>query len=134
MAAYTTGGRHPAEPAEQRERYPDRVHGGEDDVRAIEGARGGQHPGEVARVAAAERHGAVEETRFGAHPSTRLVPSLEVVIDREPRRPELVEPVQAVARRIADRSAQRVPAEPGVAEEDEDARCASRRARLDHVG
>ncbi len=100
-------------------------------LKALEEAK---YPGEVARVAAAERHGSVEETRFGAHPSTRLVPRLEVVVDRESRRPELVEPVQAVARRIADRSVQRVSAEPGVAEEDEDARRASRRARLDHVG
>ena len=55
------------------------------------------------------------------------------MLNLEPGSHELVEPVQAVAGRISDRRAQRLPAQRRVAEEDERTRLGTR-AGLGHVG
>ena len=56
---------HAAEPSEERERDADGVDGREDDVGAVRCVERRQHAREVARVPAAEAHGAVEDARFG---------------------------------------------------------------------
>ena len=99
---------HASEASEQRERDPDRVDGREDDVRAVQLAERREHPREVARVATAEPH-ARSSTRAAARvraPGSNA--RLEVVPELEARAPELVEPVQAVARRVSRGGAQRL--------------------------
>ncbi len=102
---------HASEPSEERERDAHRVDGGEDGIGAVRCVEGGQDAREVARVPPAEAHGAVKEPRFGTLACIRLEAGLEVVTDVEAAAAELVEPVQAVPRRIPLGRPQRLPSE-----------------------
>ena len=124
---------HATEAPEQRQRDPDRVDGRVDDVRAVQLAERREDTSEVARVPPAEPHRSVEHARRGTRPRARLELGLEVMTQLEARARELVQPVQAVPRRVSGGCAQRFPTQRRVAVEDERADGFAG-AGLGHVG
>ena len=110
---------HATEPTEERERDADRVDGREDDVGTVQLAKRRDDAREVARVSAAQPNAPIEDA--GNHPraAARLEFRLEIVTNPEACSHQLVETVEAVARRIADRSTKRLASQRGVPVEHE---------------
>ena len=86
---------------------------------------------EVARVSTAQPNAPIEDGGTDPRATARLEFRLEIVTNLESCLRQLVETVEAVARRIADRSTKRFPPQRGVAVEDEHTWW---RGPIDHVG
>ena len=122
---------HATEPTEERERDADRVDGREDDVGTVQLAKRRDDAREVARVSAAQPNAPIEDAGNDPRAAARLEFRLEIVTNPEACSHQLVETVEAVARRIADRSTKRLASQRGVPVEHENAWW---RGPVDHVG
>ena len=122
---------HATEPTEKRERNADGVDRREDDVGTVQLAKRRDDAREVARVSAAQPHAPIEDASDDPRAAARLEFRLEIVTNLEACSRQLVETVEAVARRIADRSTKRLPSQRGVPVEHEHAWWSG---PVDHVG
>jgi hypothetical protein len=122
---------HATEPIEERKWNADRVDRRENDIGAVQLAKRREDAPEVARVSAAQPHAPIEDASEDPRAAARLESRLEIVTNLEPCSSQLVETVEAVARRIAERSTKRLAPQRRVAVEDENAYW---RGLVDHVG